>query len=105
MVIYEWNIETIEVGDIDSTVVDNRFADKLSEYEPKHIINNDSDHRKMLVLVRDDDFGRSWAYVIGGILLDKFVDANTQEVADVPKRFHTEHLNWSKKFAHNSFID
>lgn len=43
-----------------------------------------------IVLVRDDDTGRSWAYMEGGVLPEHFDDAYGREVARVPQRFHKE---------------
>lgn len=43
-----------------------------------------------IVLVRDDDKGRSWAYLEDGELPSHFEDAYGVKVAKVPGRFHEE---------------
>ena len=89
-VTYEWDIETVDPDTDD--ILDHRHADKLSEL-PKPGTN------ERLVLVRDDDAGRSWAYVKNGILPNFFsipeADGNEYETAvAVPVRFEQEFNRW-----------
>ena len=82
MINYEWDIETVdEHGDI----IDHHHADKLKEY-PKDYTKSGGD----LVLVRDDNYGRSWAYVQRGFLPEYFTNAFGGNTAKVPMRFHKE---------------
>ncbi len=75
---YEWDKERIdEHGDI----IDHDFADALKDLKNREGI---------LVLVRDDPHGRSWAYVEDGKLPEYFVDAFGNQTAKVPQRFHKE---------------
>lgn len=91
---YEWDIETFDpaTGDI----LDHDFADTLGDlmtplraFEPN----------QRLVLVRNDDSGRQWAYIKDGKLPEFFsvpeADGNEYETATpVPRRFHRE---WNAK--------
>jgi hypothetical protein len=43
-----------------------------------------------IALVRNDDAGRSWAYLEDGVLPSHFADAYGDDVAKVPKRFVAE---------------
>lgn len=80
-VTYEWDIETSdEHGDIQ----EHDHRDTLAE-RPRPLTKNDA-----LVLVCDDDNGRSWAYVKNGELPDHFSDAYDRPTRNVPKRFHAE---------------
>lgn len=87
---YEWEItEHDEYGDI----VENHFADKLSEYDQQDLKRalDESDDSMQLGLMRDnirddgDDLDRSWAYVESGELPEEF-DAGWS----IPKRFRNE---------------
>jgi hypothetical protein len=95
---YEWDIETWSVGeDGENEVLDHDHRDKLSEFGIEELIraiNQDvepGDTYTRLVLVRDDDNGRSWAYVTDdGNLPEQFCDAYDRPVAKVPQRFIAE---------------
>lgn len=47
-------------------------------------------------LMRDDDKGRSWAYITNGKLPENFLDAYGRIVAKVPQRYHKELANHTK---------
>jgi hypothetical protein len=96
MVVYEWDCET--VGSIDTDefaegdVIEHAHAPTLRETlkwareEPL-----EPGTRYEIVLVRDDNEGRSWAYLEeNGALPEYFLDAYDRRVAKVPKRFHAE---------------
>ena len=84
---YEWDIETWE----DDEIIDHDHRNRLHEFGNERLtlaVNEDDGLR--LVLVRDDDNGRSWAYVDDGELPEMFLDACSNPVAKVPKRFKSE---------------
>ena len=78
MTTYEWDIETVD-GD---EVLDHDHRDRLSEFGMEELIKaiNEDDSLR-LCLVRDNDDGRSWAYVIDGQMPAVFLDAYDREVA------------------------
>ena len=101
---YEWDMEEVdEHGD----VADHSFADTLassgfdrSELRPgRHEVEGFD-----LVLVRDDDNDRVWAYcsLIGGkLVLQDCWNNGIQGAGDmpnwkVPQRFHKELARWQK---------
>lgn len=93
--IYEWDIETQTTEDTadheSGEVLDHHHLDTykacrsaLSYLVPHKGIEH------VIALVRDDDMGRSWAYIDNGELPVDFCDAYGNAVARVPKRFHAE---------------
>ncbi len=86
---YEWSVETVttdehnEVEDIDHR---NSYAEVLaiSKRTPP------DGHRFDVGLVRDDDNGRSWAYIEDDKLPEHFLDAYDRIVAKVPVTFYRE---------------
>jgi hypothetical protein len=87
-VVYEWDVETIDLnGDIQDHDHRNTYAEVLSVSMRAPPVSGE---KHAIVLVRDDDNGRSWAYMENGKLPEYFEDAYQQEVAKVPKRFHAE---------------
>lgn len=92
MINYEWDVEDTNIyGD----VIDHNHRDALSDYHPSDFdLMEEEDARSCsLVLVRDDDNGRSWAYVEDGKLPTHFSDAYGNDIAKVPQRFHQELKN------------
>jgi hypothetical protein len=92
---YEWDVETVqEVESAEYAAGDILEHDHSETYaKAAHTIKTftpDNGTSYQIVLVRDDDNGRSWAYMEGGILPEYFEDAYGAEVAKVPKRFHAE---------------
>lgn len=83
--IYEWDYETVEDGD----VIDHDHSDKLADF---------SEDRKTdtLVLVRNEGSeedgltDREWAYVVDGKLPDYFQDARGVNGSKVPIKYHQE---------------
>lgn len=97
-VYYEWDVE--EVADADMTSCGQDFAkDDVMEHwhqtsykDCLSFVNNtppEQNTRYDIVLVRDDDDRRAWAYMQDdGTLPEYFCDADGQEYKKVPKRFH-----------------
>lgn len=88
-VVYEWDCELVdEHGDIIEHMHGASYAEvkAWSKSNPCKVENTHS-----IVLVRDDDEWRSWAYVDDdGKLPVFFQDAALCNVARVPQRFHKE---------------
>lgn len=81
---YEWDIETTdEHGDI----IDHNHVDELKEYTERELGELKSGN---LVLVRDDDYSRGWAYVEKGKLPEYITDACGCNIVKVPQKFHNE---------------
>lgn len=85
MVTYEWDIESYD-GD---EIVDHNFGDNLKDIGLP-VLQGDQ-----LVLVRNDDDGRYWAYVEANMLPAFFsipqADGKYYETTiKVPKKFHRE---------------
>lgn len=99
MVSYEWDIEEWYYEDEKENeieVIDHNFADKLSDF-PTIFLKNAVDQGR-LVLIRDDDNGRSWAYFSLTHTPEYFSvpesDGNYYETnVKVPKRFIEEFKN------------
>lgn len=93
-VVYEWDRETVADGDSadfeDGECIDHRHGVSYMDVLISSREQPPEGCRFLLVLVRDDDKGRSWAYVENGKLDDYFTDANGDELVKVPKRFHKE---------------
>ena len=88
MVKYEWDVETVEEESGD--VLDHNHCDSFREAIAAARETPDDGCRFDVVLVRDDDDGRSWAYLDDGKLPTHFLDAYEHEVAKVPQRFVKE---------------
>mgnify|MGYP001618257199 CR=1 FL=1 len=91
---YEWDVELVRTyADGDNDVVDHNF---FSTYLGcKWYVNKkklDPSYSLEIVLVCDDDNGRSWAYMEDGKLPEYFQDAYQNDVCKVPVRFHNEVL-------------
>lgn len=89
-VYYEWDVEEVDqFGDVidhnhfdsyvDALGCFNRLSEELSD-----------DMTYEIVLVRNGDNERSWAYLENGELPESFEDAYGVETAKVPKRFVKE---------------
>lgn len=90
-VFYEWDIESVEVINGEEVVLDHQHADDLRDLPTPA---NDCDR---LVLVRDTDGTRMWAYVDNkSRMLPKYfsipqADGKYYETnVKVPQRFHRE---------------
>lgn len=89
-VYYEWDVEEVDkYGDIQDHYHSDNYSKCLKWYNTQSA-NESSGFTSRIVLVRDDDKSRSWAYMVNGDLPLHFEDANGIEVAKVPKRFHDE---------------
>lgn len=90
MIVYEWDYETWEDGE----VIDHDHEDKLKSFTP----DRKTDH---LVLVRNEGSDaegltdRHWAYVVEGKLPEFFSDTRGEISIRVPVRFHNELKNHS----------
>lgn len=85
-VTYEWDIETWA----DDEVIDHDHRDRVHDFGGEELTRAVAEDGYRLVLVRNDDKGRSWAYVANGELPTHFLDAYEKPVAKVPARFVTE---------------
>lgn len=88
-VTYEWDVETWGAEEC----LEHNHDDRLNERMRKALADT-SNGETRLVLVRDDDTGRAWAYVKDGALPEYFTDAYECETTVVPKRFHEELARW-----------
>jgi hypothetical protein len=93
-VIYEWDCETQTTQETDEheagEVIDHRHGESYAQVAAFAAETAPPGTQYALVLVRDDDAGRSWAYVENGKLPEFFHDADGAQGARVPKRFHAE---------------
>jgi hypothetical protein len=93
-VYYEWDCEVVADGDSeaheDGECIEHHhgrsFADVLAFIKTQP----EAGTRHQIVLVRDDDRSRSWAYVTLDKLPTHFTDADGADYARVPQRFHAE---------------
>ena len=83
---YEWDIETWADGE----VVDHDHRDRLRDFGGEELTRAVAEDGYRLVLVRDAESGRSWAYVTNGELPAHFLDAYDRPVAKVPAKFAAE---------------
>lgn len=91
---YEWDVEVVSASDTEDLevgeVIDHRHQDSYAAAAALASTEPEPGQRYMVVLVRDDDDGRSWAYVKEGLLPSHFTDALGHKVAPVPSRFVKE---------------
>jgi hypothetical protein len=99
-VVYEWDVETVtavesedhEEGEVMEHNHCRSYAEAVADslkYPPPEGCRYD------IVLVRDDDDGRSWAYMMNdGNLPEFFYDAVQFPVARVPQKFVKEVLKY-----------
>ena len=91
---YEWDVEEqaarataqVEAGE----VLEHWHSATYSEAAQHAASEPAPDVVHVVVLVRDDDNCRAWAYMEDGKLPEYFEDAYGQPHAKVPKRFHAE---------------
>ena len=93
-VVYEWDVETLAATDtVDhekDEVIDHNHQASYSDALREAAMPAPEGFRFGIVLVRDDDDGRAWAYVENGALPQHFADANGAEIHRVPVRFVRE---------------
>lgn len=91
---YEWDVELQAAVDSDDheegEVLDHDHQLSYADAMKRAAMPTPDGFRSVIVLVRDDDAGRSWAYVENGKLAEKFSDANGSDVAKVPACFAKE---------------
>jgi len=91
---YEWDVEETAAADTDDheegECFDHRFCESYKEVLAVAATTPPEGTAWRPVLVRDDDAGRSWAYMENGKLPSHFEDAYGTPVAKVPKRFVDE---------------
>lgn len=95
-VYYEWDIEVVQ----DVETLDKESGEILEHMHQEsyrqvldfiHRNPPEEGTRYDVVLVRDDDEGRSWSYMgLDGKLDEFFYDAYLKKTSKVPKRFHVE---------------
>ena len=88
-VYYEWDVETVtkdEFEDIENHAHQKSYADcvAFAATEPPE------GFFYRIVLVRDDDDRRAWAYLKDGKLPEYFSDADGRDYRKAPKRFVLE---------------
>jgi len=100
MVRYEWDVEecnAVETTDLDEgEVIDHRHCETYTEVKRVLAETPPPGSVWSACLVRDDDNGRSWAYMEDGKLPEYFEDAYQHPTAKVPQRFHAEVLKAEK---------
>lgn len=94
MIVYEWDVEEVsalatddyEKGEVIEHWHQSSFLDalKFSRTTPPE------GSEYVIVLVRDDDNGRAWAYLEDGKLPDYALDAADNKCGKIPVRFHKE---------------
>lgn len=93
-VYYEWDVETVTVCDSEQyeegEVLEHYHCDSYAEAVQIASDNPEEGTALVIVLVRDDDYGRAWAYLHNGKLPPEFEDAAGRRVAKVPQRFVRE---------------
>lgn len=92
---YEWATELTTTTDTDAHEADEVLdVSHWDTYEQARAFAanpvDDPGTEWRVVLVRDDDGGRAWAYMEAGALPDNFRDAYGNCTARVPQRFHKE---------------
>jgi hypothetical protein len=91
---YEWDVE--EVTSIETEmyeegeVLDHNFTESYEECKKIASRKAPQGIRFEIVLVRDTEDSRSWAYMENGKLPKYFEDASLTETRKVPLRFHKE---------------
>lgn len=95
-VYYEWDVEIVQSIDTEDKEA-GEILEHCHQEKYQHILDfirqNPPEYgtRYDVVLVRDDDEGRSWSYMgTDGKLDDFFYDAYLKKISKVPKRFHEE---------------
>ena len=94
-VYYEWDCETVADGESseyeDGEVIEHSHGLSFQDVMKWAKTNKpETGTRHEIVLVRDDDNGRSWAYVNDGKLPERFTDANGIDKTKIPKRYLEE---------------
>lgn len=89
-VVYEWDVEEF-TDDEHEDIVQHYFCTKFSEALAISQAKPEEGCRRRVVLVRDDDEERSWAYLRDDATMPEFFEnADGVECTRVPKRFKAE---------------
>lgn len=92
-VTYEWDVETVTTADTaeheEGECLEHYHCDSFAEALTIAARPAPDGCEHLIVLVRDDDDGRTWSYVHEGELLP-FIDANGTTCMQAPKRFLAE---------------
>lgn len=93
-VTYEWAVETttnVDTGEYEKgEILDVNHFDTFAEAKEHADGPCWAGCEEVLVLVRDTDSDRAWAYMVDGKLPTHFTDAYGRAVAKVPERYHRE---------------
>ena len=93
-VFYEWGVETVTAVDNEdheeNEVLDHDFCGSFAQAKAIADCAPPEGCRFDIVLVRDDDDRRSWAYLDDGKLPLYAEDANGSQWGEIPKKFHQE---------------
>jgi hypothetical protein len=94
-VIYEWDCEVVASADTEylaeGDIIEHLFGISLLDVKlASRQFPPEDGERHEIVLVRDDDDRRSWAYLADGKLPEFFYDADGKPYKRVPQRFHKE---------------
>lgn len=87
-VFYEWDCEHVTADEYED-IQEHQHTETYAE-AVRFAAEPQEGCFTRVVLVRDDDDRRAWAYVEDGKLPEFFEDANGVEYRRVPKRFHAE---------------
>lgn len=99
-VFYEWQVELVQYYPDDPEpdlhdIIDQYPQETFAECMKFIKDPPDEPHQKWdIVLVRNNDTGRSWAYLEDGVMSTHFEDAYGREVSIVPKRFLAEVIKY-----------
>jgi len=85
--VHEWDVERVCDDEVLEHYHQESYADCLNFVKSFNVPVGEELH---VVLVRDDDKCRSWAYVEDGALAEIFTDACDRTVAKVPNKYHVE---------------
>lgn len=89
-VVYEWDVEEF-TDDEHEDIVQHYFCTKFSEALAISRATPEDGCKRRVVLARDDDEERSWAYLQDDATMPEFFEnADGVEYARVPKRFKAE---------------
>ena len=87
---YEWDVE--ENNDDGDIVDHNHFEtyQEACEFYNDILMSKSADQSFSIVLVKDTDSYRAWAYMVDDKLPTYFTDAQCCDAGKVPQRFHQE---------------
>ena len=91
-VYYEWDVEIVDTSEGEEDIIEHLHKRSYKEaIEETANLLDDPALVYRVCLVRDNDQGRSWAYVKDGELPAYFMDSNGVDTDyKVPQKFHKE---------------